>query len=156
MDFLPPSNPPSTIPHPAIPYSIKKVLIYGMLQGSAIAESFTLAIWNKNLEQIHSANYPQTLFKGSISWLEFTVPDINVVDKFYIHVYALSNINQGIKLGADSSITNEHSNITSRSPDGSFKIRTDWPYQGGACAVKKNVNWMIRVVGTTYLEPESK
>ena len=122
-----------------------------MLQVIDVGKSFTLSIWNKNLEQIYSDDYPQNRFKASISWVEFSIPDIIVVSKFYIHIYAPSNI----MLGADRSVTNEHSNITSRLPYDTFKIRNDWPYKNGLCQYKENTNWMIRVVGT-YLEPENQ
>jgi len=135
---------------PALPFTIKKVRIYGILKGSGWeGKNFQVEIWDKNYKVLNSATYPVTKFTtNSATWVEVEVPDIEVSDKFYVHVYTGTGYLQGgISLGADDSVVNEHSGLTIRTVEGVSTITATWSYTGW-CADKSKVNWMIRVVGT--------
>ena len=85
------------------------------------------------------------------------MPDIEVSDKFYVHVHTGTGIMEGIHIGADDSIVNEHSETTIRTAEGTTRILVDWPY--GAdwwFGDKSKVNWMIRVVGTVVGTEETR
>ncbi|MFC2018868.1 hypothetical protein ACFLU4_02785 [Chloroflexota bacterium] len=67
---------------------------------------------------------------------------------FSIHLYKGTGKEQGVHLGADNSVTNEHSTLTFLTEERTSQIRDGWPYQLDPWfSDKSNVNWMIRVVG---------
>jgi hypothetical protein len=143
IDFSPPSAP----------FTIKKVRILGALYGTGWeGNNFTVAIWDKDYELLHLESHPVTLFVlENPKWVEVDIPDVEVTDKFYVHVYTGTGRMEGIHIGADDSGVNEHSDMT-RKLDGTFKISTEWPYRAGVWfGDKSKVNWMIRVVGTAML-----
>ena len=81
------------------------------------------------------------------TWVDVEIPDIEVTDKFYIHVFTDTGRNEGIHIGADDSVINKHSSVTVKD-DGSYKIVATWPYPTSKwIGDKSKVNWMIRVVG---------
>jgi len=135
---------------PATPFTIKKIRIAGGLYGKGLEEkTFDLEIWDKDLNVLHSATYPYTKFTvDATTWVEFEVPDVEVTDKFYVHIYTDSPF-PGLHIGADDSVVNEHSDVTLRTAEGATAILAKWPYDPGPWfADKSKVNWMIRVVGT--------
>ena len=106
---------------------------------------------------MHGATYPYTKFPVAPAWVEFGVPDIEVTDRFYVHIYTDSPWpGPGPYIGADDSITNEHSNTTIRTGEGAVRIMELWGYQRdwGWFGDKSKVNWMIRVVGTVMVPAE--
>ncbi|MBL7125286.1 MAG: hypothetical protein ISS51_04245 [Dehalococcoidales bacterium] len=136
---------------PAMPFTIKKVRMCGGLWGSGYeGKDFEVEIWDNDCKVLHSATYPVTKFvAGAAIWVDVEVPDIEVSDKFYVHVYTGTGGWAGIHLGADDSVVNEHSELTIRTAEGISKIRADWPFQPEDWAGDKSkVNFMIRVVGT--------
>jgi hypothetical protein len=77
-----------------------------------------------------------------------SVPDIKVSADFSIHLYTGMGKQEGLQLGADNSVRNRHSYLTTLTPERTYEIRDDWAYlQGMWFADKNKVNWMIRVVG---------
>ncbi len=119
------------------PFAIDKVVIFGELYGTGYEDlKFTVQVWNKNLEEIRSVSYPHTKFSRSLSWVEVDIPNISVNDDFYIQVFTLSPEEGGIRIGYDSSVKNEHSDMT-------FKGDINW----WGSLPKETVNWMIRVKG---------
>lgn len=133
--FLPPSTP----------FMINKVKIFGSLYGSGYEKQvFDVQIWDKNLEEIHSASYPHTKFSLSPAWVEIDIPDIAIDGDFYIYVNTYSPREGGVHVSYDSSVTNEHSEVTQN-----WEI-ADWFLP----TPKENVNWMIRVVGTATISPD--
>lgn len=133
---------------PVIPFTIKKVRICGQLAPEWTAENFEVEIWDKDYGVLHSAAYPVTKFTQSATWVELEMPDIEVSDKFYFHVHTGTGIMEGIHIGADDSIVNEHSETTIRTAEGTTRILVDWPYRADLWfGDKSKVNWMIRVVG---------
>ena len=137
------------------PFTIRKVLMCGRLYGTGWEDkSFEVEIWDKDYNVLHSATYPVTKFSESPTWLEVEIPDIQVTDKFYVHVYTGTGIGEGIHMGADDSVTNEHSNVTIREGD-TDKQLDSWPYLPSVWfGDKSKVNWMIRVVGTTEVSSD--
>ena len=139
---------------PATPFTIKKVRICAGLFGSGWeGRDFEVEIWDKDYKVLHSATYPVTKFVVEApTWVEVEIPDIEVSDKFYVHVYTGTGRGAGLSLGADNSVVNKHSEITIRTAEGVAKIRAEWGYRGTGelswVADKSKVNFMIRVVGT--------
>jgi hypothetical protein len=145
---------------PATPFTIKKVQIAGLLSSYATGlegKTFDVEILDKDLKVLHSATYPYTKFSFSpaTTWVEFEVPDIEVTDKFYAHIYTDSPY-PGLHIGADDSVVNEHSACTTRTAEGVITILAGWPYYDGDLwfTDPSKVNWMIRVIGTCLM-PES-
>ncbi len=142
---------------PATPFTIKTIRIAGGLFATDLEEeTFDLEIWDRNLQVLYSATYPYTEFPaGATAWVEFEVPDIEVADKFYVHIGLYTDIpSPGLHIGADDSIVNEHSDVTIRTEEGvTFRLAA-WPYSTDYWfGDKSKVNWMVRVVGT-YIAPE--
>jgi len=135
---------------PATPFTVKKIRIFGVI--SRLAEglegkSFDAEILDKDLEVLYSATYPYTEFTNNPSWVEVEVPDIEVSDEFYVHIYTDSPY-PGLHIGADDSVVNEHSDLTVRTAEG-VTLLDEWPYTPTLWFGDKNkVNWMIQVVGT--------
>ncbi len=139
---------------PAIPFTIKKILIAGVLYGKGLEQkTFDLEILDKDLKVLYSDTYPYTKFPANVStWVEFELPNIEVSDKFYVHIYTDSPY-PGLHIGADDSVVNEHSDVTVRTEEG-VTLLDEWPYRGLWAEDMSKVNWMIRVVGTAMLPPE--
>jgi hypothetical protein len=140
---------------PATPFTIKEVRIAGAISSSATGlegKTFDVEIWDKNLEVLYSATYPYTKFPvDATTWIEFEVPDIEVTDKFYAHIYTDSTW-PGLHIGADDSVVNEHSDCTIRTAEGVTLILAQWPYMATLWfGDRSKVNWMIRVVGTAMM-----
>ena len=126
-------SPPST------PFTITKVKIFGCLYGTGYENrTFDVQVWNEDLKEIHSASYPHTKFSLSPGWVEIEIPNVAIGNDFYIYVNTYSPREGGVTIGYDSSVTNEHSEVTQN-----WKI-ADWFLQ----IPKEKVNWMIRVIGT--------
>jgi hypothetical protein len=124
-------SPPST------PFTITKVKIFGNLYGTGYENlKFDVQIWDKDLKEIHSASYLHTKFSLSPGWVEIDIPEVVVGDTFYVLVITNSPREGGVTTGYDSSVKNEHSEVTK-----SYKI--DW----WISLPKETTNWMIRVVG---------
>jgi len=141
---------------PGTPFTIKKVRIAGKLSSRASnikGKTFDVEIWDKGQKVLYSATYPYTKFTvDAATWVEFEVPDIEVTDKFYAHIYTDSPW-PGLHIGADDSVVNEHSDTTIRTAEGTAQILAQWPYYGYGnwFEDKSKVNWMIRVVGTVMV-----
>lgn len=146
---------------PATPFTIKKVRVAGVINpraGVVEGKTFDVEIWDKGQKVLHGATYPYTKFPvGAAAWVEFDVPNVEVNDRFYAHIYTDSPWpGPGPYIGADDSITNEHSNTTIRTEEGAVRILEPWGYQRdwGWFGDKSKVNWMIRVVGTVMVPEE--
>ncbi len=143
---------------PAITFfTIKKIRIAGLLSSDAEGvegKTFDLQILDKNLKVLHSATYPYTEFQANVpTWVEFEVPNIEVADKFYVHMYTDSPY-PGLHIGADDSVVNQHSDVTVRTAE-KATILAKWPYTPSLWfGDKSKVNWMIRVTGTAMLPPD--
>ena len=144
----------------SIPFTIKKVQVYGGIYGSGWeGKDFEVEIWGKDHKVLHGATYPVTKFPVAIefkveesAWVDIEIPDIEVTDKFYVHVYTGTGRLQGIHVGADDSVVNEHSDVTVRTAGGTTRILAQWPYLRTLWfGDKSKVNWMIRVVGTVMV-----
>jgi len=141
VDFLPSAKP----------FIIKKVRLFGTLAGSDWeGKEFILAIWDKDSKVLFTSRYPVTKFGfDRPKWIEIEIPSLEVSDKFYVHIYTGTERREGIHIGADDSSLNEHSNMTIKQADGTFRISEKWPYSASYWfGDKSKVNWMIRVMGT--------
>ncbi|MFC1893297.1 response regulator [Chloroflexota bacterium] len=147
-----------TFSPPYTPFAINRIRMCGLLFGSGWEETkFEVQIWGEEQEVLYSARHPFTLFPPLMSgkqireapqWVDVSVPDIEVKSDFSIHLYTGMGKQEGVQLGADNSVRNRHSNLTTRTPEGTYEVRDGWAYlQGMWFADKDKVNWMIRVVG---------
>jgi len=147
-----------TFSPPFTPFTINKIRMCGIIFGSGWEDTkFEVQIWDKEQNVLYSARHPFMLFPSVMSeenlretpkWVEVSVPDIEVKADFSIHLYTGMGKQEGLQLGADNSIRNRHSYLTTRAPEGTYEIRDDWAYlQGMWFADKNKVNWMIRVIG---------
>lgn len=130
---------------PATPFTITKVKIYGNLYGTGYESlEFTVEIWDEDPKEIHSASYPHTEFSLSPGWVEIDIPNVVVSGAFYIHVFTHSPPEGGIQVGYDSSVENEHSDMT-----------RDYQIVWWSQLPKETVNWMIRVIGSAATSPSA-
>ncbi len=142
-----------------MPFTIKKVLIYGTLKCPTTfcpkrnweGVNFEVEIWDKDRAVLFKKTCPVLEFDEhpTATWVGIAVPDIEVNGKFYVH------FDRGlswIHIGADDSVANEYCTGTDRRPDGTFKRWDSWPY--GVGDKKSKMNWMIRVVGTAMIPEE--
>jgi hypothetical protein len=158
VDFLP----------PVTSFTIRKIRLFGS-RGSQ-ERTFELEIWDKDHKELFKKAYPSSKFPIGTSapgneklavgatWVELEVPNIEVTDRFYVHIWNGPSFG-GIHLGADGSVKNEHSAITIRTA-GITKEVESWA-QSNFCLCwtflnwsKPKVNWMIRVVGTAMVSEE--
>jgi len=145
---------------PATPFTIRKACIAGGIYARGLEnKTFDVEIWNKDQKVLHRATYPYTKFpmlagERVVVWAEFEVPNIEVSDKFYVHIYTDSPY-PGLQIGADDSVINEHSEFTVRD-GGLTRIVDPWPCERdwGWFGDKSKVNWMIRAVGTVMVPAE--
>ena len=142
---------------PPVPFIVKGVRICGTLYGSGWEEDvFDVEIWDRDRNVLHSATYPVTKFPaGHHMWIDFVIPDIEIADKFYVHVYRGDHIvANGLCIGADDSVVNKHSDVTVRTAGGVAQI-SQWPFPPTMwIGDKSKVNWMIRVVGIAMVPQE--
>jgi len=128
------------------PFTITKVKILGNLYGTGYENlTFDVQIWDSEQKEIHSASYPHTEFSLQPTWVEIDIPDVTVSSDFYIHVFTNSPKEGGISIHSDSSVVNEHSEVTQN-----WEI-VDWYLS----SPKEEANWMIRVVGTSTTAVET-
>jgi hypothetical protein len=151
VDFSPPTTP----------FTITKLKIDGFLSIMADTgvenKTFDLEILDKDLKVIYTVTYHYSKFPFSRpAWEDFEVPDIKVDDIFYVHIYTQSP-RYGLHIGADDSLANKHSNVTTKDAYGNILIVAQWPYGPSPdywFGDKSKVNWMIRVVGTAMVPEE--
>jgi hypothetical protein len=125
---------------PATPFTITKIKIYGSLYGEiSPVLKFQVQIWDKNQVIINDTTYSYTEFSQTPAWAELAVANVRVSGDFYIHVCTNSTENSGIQIFYDSSVVNEHSEVTKN-----WQIAENWYLE----QPKEKVNWMIRVDGT--------
>jgi len=147
---------------PAIPFTIKTIKIAGLVTdgGSGSIDElkkrfFDLQILDKDLKNLYTVTCRYDKFPSDYAaWINFDIPDLIVSDKFYVHTYTNSP-RFGLHIGADDSVPNEHSDITTRGEYAKAIISPIWPYSRNYWfGDKSKVNWMIRVVGTCMVPQE--
>jgi len=143
-------------PTPTIPFTIRKIRLFGSLRGFSQG-SFEVEIWDKNRRLLHKEVYPDTKFRlDTAIWVDVEMPNIEVSDKFYVHVWKGPSLIGGMHLGVDESVKNEHSTVTVRTT-GITKEVESWK-QDYFCPCwfkdKSKANWMIRVVGRSVVPEE--
>ena len=106
-------------------------------------------MYNDHWDTLAKVDYPlNKLSEKNPSWIEVTLPDIQVTGKFYIHVYKKLSPIWIIGISADDSVPNEHSSVTEAKADGTFTESKSWPFE---TMDKRKANWMIRVTGTAIV-----
>jgi hypothetical protein len=170
-EYLPVSSPSFTgyvvsFTAPSGKLIVNTIRINGMVAawGKYEDKAIELQLWDKDREVIYQDSYPdvklpvnpydsKTPFKPETTWTDISVPDVAVMDNFYVHIHSDDGRWGEFRMGADDSVTNSHSDLTVR--DGSVdKILEAWPYWKTDSTGKvlwygdkSKVNWMIRVVG---------
>lgn len=130
---------------PSKSFTINKVRMFGWLYGTGYEKrTFEIEIWDENLETIYSVSHPHTDFYPYPEWVDVEIPNIVVSGDFYIFLCTNTPAEGGIKICFDSSIKNEHSEVTMNWE------KVDWYLK----VPKEKVNWMIRVVGTVMVPAE--
>lgn len=133
---------------PSIPWQIMKIRVYGVCYGSGIEKlEFIVEIWAANRSML-GAPFPYIAFKTVSAWVEVDVTDILVTGDFSIVIYTNSVPDRGIKIGFDSSVANQHSDIVY-----SKRVITDWNQVNwkpitASPPKRERTNWMVRVVGS--------
>jgi hypothetical protein len=141
---------------PALPFTLKKVSIFGAIRGEQKAENFEVEVWDKDAKVLTSIKLPVTKFATEKpSWIEVELPNLEIKGKFFVHVYTGTCRMEGIHVGADDSVKNEHSTCTIRRGGVTTESSWAWLYPSDRWfADKSKVNWMIRVVGTVMVPAE--
>lgn len=138
---------------PSESFAINKVRMMGVIPENQTKDTFDVEILDTNMKLLYVATFPVTKFGKTSTLVDVDIPNIKVAKKFYVHVYTGTCRRQGIHLGADDSVKNEHSDVTARTLEG-IKI-VDWTYlypSNQWYGNKSQVNWLIRIIGT-YSEP---
>ena len=122
------------------PYTITKIKIFGKTYKTGYENRvFDVQIWDSEQKKIYEASYPHTKFSPEPAWVEIAIPDVIVSGDFYVVVCTNTPQEGGVQLYYDSSVKNEHSEVTR-----SWKI-IHWNLSQ---APKETSNWMIRAVST--------
>ncbi len=128
-------------------FAVKKVRLFGRTGGAFSAQSFVVEVWDKDREVLYSSNHSIFKFSTSPAWVEIDIPNVEIKERFYIHVFTGTGNLGGIFIGADDSVSNEHSSITVRE-GGITRESSTWGYRSDMWfSDKSKVNWMIRAVG---------
>ena len=128
------------------PFKINEIRILSWIKGTPKdSDNFTVRITDKDLLPLWEKSLPFALFTSNPTWLEIKVPDITIVDTFYVQLYA-PTLGQGLGpyIGTDRSTLNEHSEMLS-----GWEI-TEWALS----IPKEQTNWMIRVKGNNAVKSE--
>lgn len=145
---------------PANQFTINQVRVFGLVYGSPgfHMEASYLQIWDKDKKVLYNGPFPGEQLPlvtrlgdnsgASAGWANVDVPNIDVKGDFYIHIYTGIPAGQGIRMGANSSVANTHSDVTVRDDNGIDNFAPNWPYTAVYWYGDKSlVNWMIRVAG---------
>jgi len=125
-------SPPST------PSVITKVKMFGKTYKAGLENGvFDVQIWDSEQKKIYEASHSHTRFSPEPAWVEIVIPDVIVSGDFYIVVCTNTPQQGGVALYYDSSVKNEHSEVTR-----SWEI-IHWNLSQ---APRETTNWMIRVV----------
>ena len=150
---------------PSTEFIIHSISIMGLVFGSKGVQlgDLEVEIWDASLKVLYKntlewKKFPQLTYLLSLDlqskgdWVELPVPDVRVDGNFYVHVYAGPNIGPGFRMGADNSVVNAHSDLTTRNENSMDNILSVWPYTASQWfGDKKAVNWMVRVAGSAMV-----
>lgn len=143
IDFSPPLNS----------FTLKQVKIFALLDSKTAKDvenkEFNIMIVDNKLNVVESVPYKYSMFKQEGSWVTFNVPKIKMTDKFYIFL-DLRDGAGALKVGADDSVVNTHSDLAYKSVFGGIQLSNSWTSRASDTywyEDKSKVNWMIRVFG---------
>ncbi len=132
---------------PTIPWQIGKVRIYGLRFGENMEKmEFIVEIWGTN-RSVLSSPFPYSAFKSTSAWTEIDMVDIVVTTDFSVVVYTRSTAQRGIQICFDSSVVNQHSDITVGRRVTADWSNVEWVVPPSSPVNKERTNWMIRVAG---------
>jgi hypothetical protein len=130
------------------PLVISKIRLAGAIVGQPNREIFQVGICDANKKIIWENTYPVTIFNKVPVMAEIDVPDVEVINKFYVFVWTGTCSGMGLQIGADDSIANKHSTIATRSSPYLLEIPWNSTFTANAWyATKSKVNWIVRAVG---------
>lgn len=140
---------------PSMPFVVNKVRVFGALYGDpGEGTGFLVELRDERFQVLHSEAI--SIFEydyESPLWLDVEMPEVEVPEQFFVHVFTGTPRLEGVHVGVDNSVVNEHSDFSSYSgydkrfyPSWAWKV--EWPYRAREWFCDKSqVNWMIRVVG---------
>ena len=132
---------------PTIPWQIGKVRIYGLRFGENTEKlELIVEIWGIN-RSVLSSPFPYSAFKSTPAWTEIDMVDIAVTSDFTVVVYTRSTAQRGIQIGFDSSVVNQHSDITAGRRGATDWNIVQWAVPPSGPVNKERTTWMIRVAG---------
>lgn len=145
-------------------FTINEVRVFGLVYGSPgfHMDDSDLQIWDKDRKVLYNGPFPGEKLPlvtrlgdnsgASAAWAAIEVPNVDVKGDFYIHIYTGVPAGQGLRMGANSSVTNTHSDVTVRDDNGMDGIAPGWPYTAVYWyGDKSRVNWMVRVAGNAMV-----
>ena len=152
---------------PPDPFTVSKVRVFGLVYGSPgfhIADS-DLQIWGKDKKVLYTTSFPGDGFPlitrlgdntgAAGAWANIEIPNVKVEGDFYIHIYTGIPAGQGFRMGAESTVINNHSDVTVRGGNGIDNLVPNWPYAPVYWyGDKSRVNWMVRVAGNVMVPQE--
>jgi len=128
---------------PVTPFTISKLRIHGRCAQKPAKDSFEIELWDSGHNVVYNAKVPVNIFvPEDPQWVEIEIPNVEIEDKFYIKIHTGTDVRQGIHIGYDDSVVNEHSNIVTQDN----QLMEGWRLDDKVD--KSKVNWMVRVVGT--------
>ncbi len=146
IDFTPPDKS----------FQLKRIRICGGIYGAGWhGQNFEIFVLDSNRNTIFSQVLPITLFPQREHrlyqlpvWREVEVVPTNLSEKFYIYVYTDAPRLQGLHIGVDNSIVNEHCDVGTGTPPNLTIASMANLYPGLWCADRSKVTWLIQATGT--------
>lgn len=133
---------------PSLPWQIMKIRLYGFRYGDGTEKlEFTVEIWVANRSAL-SAPFPYAAFKTVSAWIDVDLTDIVVTGDFSVALYTNSAPERGIKIGFDSSVANQHSDIVYGKRVITDWNQVNWKPISPTPPKRERTNWMVRVIGS--------
>ncbi len=142
-------------------FTINTVRICGGIYGTAWeGKLFELSIIGSDMKKVlYNTSYSAAKFpvEGAFpyrppEWVDFDIPPITLIGKFYVYLYTSMSMHHGIQIGVDDSVVNEHSDLAQGKPPYLSIVDMSHFYPNSVWYTDRSkVNWMIRAAGTTLM-----